>query len=371
MSEHFVGLLSGTSMDGIDAVLCDFATRPPRIIAARTEHYSPDLRVLLDRMRENPDSLPVADLAELDGLLGDAFANAVIELLAESGLAASDVHAIGSHGQTVLHRPEACPPHTLQIGDPHRIAARTGIRTVADFRRADLAAGGQGAPLAPLIHQVLLASSDENRVVVNLGGIANITVLTDHGDVRGFDTGPANCFVDLWYRQHQAGSFDRNGAWAASGRVDSDWLSTLLDDPYFSRQPPKSTGIEYFNAAWLTSRLPSWAHSRPADIQATLLALSIETLAQAILDLPADQQPAQIIVCGGGVHNAELIRRLKDRLGDRPIASSASFGLDPDFVEAILFAWMARERLTGRPLATPSITGSHQPVLAGVVFEPN
>ena len=357
-------------MDGIDVAVCDFGAHPPAILAARTVAFRPAVRAMLDQLRRDPDHYPSADLARLDAVLGEAFAAAAMAVLADTGRHASEIIAIGSHGQTALHRPEARPPHSLQIGDPNRIAAATGILTVADFRRADLAAGGQGAPLAPLLHQALLADPQENRVVVNLGGIANLSILPARGGVSGFDTGPANCLLDHWYRQHHDGRYDRNGAWATSGRCDADWLARLLDDAYFGQAPPKSTGIEYFSPAWLADHLPAWAHERPADIQATLLELSAASIARAIQSLPAEHRPARVIACGGGVHNARLLQRLGDSLGSVPVVSSATLGLDPDHIEAMLFAWLARERLAGRPLPTPSITGSRHAVLAGVVCQP-
>ena len=357
-------------MDGIDAVLCNFGPQPPAVLAKRTVPFEPQLRALLDQLRADPDRFPSAALARLDTLLGDAFAAAALAVMADADLAPEHIRAIGSHGQTALHRPQSRPPHTLQIADPHRIAARTGVLTVADFRRADLAAGGQGAPLAPLLHQALLANTTENRVVVNLGGIANISVLPANGAFSGFDTGPANCFLDYWYRQHQSGPHDSNGSWAASGTPDADWLQTLLGDPYFALPPPKSTGIEYFSPAWLRQRLPDWAAQRPADIQATLLALSASSIAQAISALPATQRPRRVIACGGGVHNLALLDELGSALGGLPIESSLSYGLDPDQVEALLFAWLARERLAGRLLPTPAITGATHPVLAGALFAP-
>jgi len=370
VAEYYIGLISGTSMDGIDAVLCDFSPHPPAILAARTLPFEPGQRAMLDRVRQDPDQFPATELARLDALLGDAFAAAALAVLGEAGLEATQIQAIGSHGQTVLHRPEANPPHTLQIGDPHRIAAATGILTIADFRRADLAAGGQGAPLAPLIHQALLSDPNENRVVVNLGGIANISVLPARGGLSGFDTGPANCFLDLWYRRHHEDRFDRAGAWAASGQADPDWLGELLADPYFQLPPPKSTGIEYFSPAWLDRRLPDWAEQRPADIQASLLAFSAHSIAQAVQGLPAEDRPKRVIACGGGAHNPLLLERLGRALGGLPLASTADFGLDPDYVEALLFAWMARERLAGRALPTPAITGAARAVMAGAIFAP-
>lgn len=370
MAEYYIGLISGTSMDGIDAVLCDFSTRPPAILAACTQPFAAEPRALLDRLRQDPDHFPATELAYLDTLLGDAFAAAALAVLADAAIDRKLVQAIGSHGQTVLHRPAASPPYSLQIGDPNRIAAATGILTIADFRRADLAAGGQGAPLAPLLHQALLASPQENRVVLNLGGIANITVLPAAGGVSGFDTGPANCFLDLWYRQYHGGRHDDGGRWAASGQVDADWLEVLMADPYFRQPAPKSTGIEYFSPSWLQARLPHWAETRPADVQATLLAFSIRSIVEAIQALDAEQQPARVIVCGGGVHNARLMEGLATSLPTARVGSSAEHGLDPDQVEALLFAWLARERLAQRALSTPSITGARHPVLAGAVVAP-
>ncbi|MFP4334476.1 MAG: anhydro-N-acetylmuramic acid kinase [Wenzhouxiangella sp.] len=371
MPEYLVGLISGTSMDGIDAVLADFATSPPQILACHTSPFEATLLAELDAIRDDPDHFPARRLARLDAMLGDAFAAAAIRVIDQAGKTPADIRAIGSHGQTVLHDPDHQPPATLQIGDPHRIAGQTGILTVADYRRADLAAGGQGAPLAPLLHQALLASPAENRAVVNLGGIANLTLLPAAGGVSGFDTGPANCLLDQWYRAHRPGRFDNNGVWAASGRVDEPWLTALLADAYFARQAPKSTGIEYFSPGWLGARLPAWAADRPADIQATLLQLTVETIAQALDALPPGQRPDRVIACGGGVHNQTLMQQLGQRLAPTPLASSAACGLDPDQLEALLFAWLARERLAGRPVATQTVTGSRHAVLAGAIFQPS
>ncbi|MBS3745401.1 MAG: anhydro-N-acetylmuramic acid kinase, partial [Wenzhouxiangellaceae bacterium] len=236
MSTIYIGLISGTSMDGIDAVLIDFAGSRPQAVAAETCPCPAKLRAALDQLRVDPDAFTAARLARLDAEVGQAFAEAAVKLMDKAGASADEVRAVGSHGQTVLHRPDDAFAHTLQIGDPSRIAAHTGIDVVADLRRADLAAGGQGAPLAPLIHQVLLAHSSENRVVVNLGGIANVTLLPAAGGVSGFDTGPANCFMDDWCRTHHPDQgrdgktprFDADGRWAASGSVDKAWLAELM-----------------------------------------------------------------------------------------------------------------------------------------------
>ena len=309
MADYFVGLISGTSMDGIDAVVVDFSSSPPTLLSAATFEFDPGLRQQLDRVRSDPDNYPVARLARLDAEFGDALATAARTIIDSSGLTRADIKAIGSHGQTILHRAEADPPHTLQIGDPHRIAERTGITTVADFRRADLAAGGQGAPLAPLLHQALLASDEEFRIVVNLGGIANITLLEPHRPVSGFDTGTANCYLDLWYRRHHAGRFDRDGAWASNGQVDEHWLSSLMSDPYLALPPPKSTGIEYFSPDWLDRRLPDWADQRRPDIQATLAEFTARSLAEAVR-AASGRTLDRLILCGGGIHNLDLVRRI-------------------------------------------------------------
>jgi anhydro-N-acetylmuramic acid kinase len=364
MAGFHVGLISGTSMDGIDAVVVDFSQRPPRLLAAHTQDFDAPIRNLLDRLRLDPDHFPLNELGCLDAMLGDALANAALQTIEMAGLEPGTIAAIGSHGQTVLHRVHSQPAHTLQIGDPARIAEKTGITTVADFRRADVAAGGQGAPLAPLIHQAVLSSPDESRVVVNLGGIANLTHLAAGQPLIGFDTGPANCFLDLWYRRHRRERFDVAGAWAAGGRIDADWVGQLLQDPYFRLEPPKSTGIEYFSAQWLEQRLPHWANARPQDIQASLAEFSAISLAEAIRPF----EPDRVLLCGGGVHNTDLCRRIGALLPDYPIEATDAHGLPADQVEATLFAWLAAERLAGRRIPTASITGAQHPVLLGAVF---
>ena len=370
MADLYAGLISGTSMDGIDAVVVGFESHQADVRSSITLAFDPQTRAELDRVRNNPDHYPVAELARLDARLGEVFAQAALQAIAKAGLAPAEIKAIGSHGQTIIHRPGPGEPlpHSLQIGDPHRIAALTGIPTVADFRRSDLAAGGQGAPLAPLLHKALLASPDEDRVVVNLGGIANITLLPANGPVRGFDTGPANCFLDAWYRRHHSDRYDRNGEWAASGQVNADWLEALMQDDYFSQPAPKSTGIEYFSIRWLEQRLPGWAEQRPADIQATLAELSARSLSEALAHA-CPNSPARILVCGGGVHNRDLIERIA-RPAPSPVQSSADFGLDPDAVEAVLFAWLARKHLAGEHIDTRTITGARHCIQPGLMALP-
>lgn len=374
-NHYFIGLISGTSMDGIDAVLADFAGDRPEPIAAATFQYPDALGRALDELRRDPDAFPAARLARLDTEVGHAFGEAVNGLLANAGISSRNIRAVGSHGQTVLHRPDDEFAHTLQIGDPSRIAALTGIDVIADLRRADLAAGGQGAPLAPLIHQALLASADENRVIVNLGGIANITLLPSEGGISGFDTGPANCFLDDWYRAHRAGQsrdektlrFDAGGQWAAGGSVDQTWLEELMQEPYIHRRPPKSTGIEYFSPAWLKKRLPEDAEDRPAEIQATLAEYSAASLV-ANIERFVPYRPDRILICGGGVANTDLVQRIRTRLSGIPIESTADHGIAPDFMEATLIAWLAHEFTAGRPINTPPITGARHPVRLGALW---
>ncbi len=366
--EYFVGLNSGTSMDGIDAAVVDFGADPPRVLAALTQPFEPPIISVLSGLRQNPVEFPAGKLARLDALLGDALAEAALVAIRAAGIGLDDVAAIGSHGQTVLHQPDQQPPNTCQIGDPHRIARATGLVTVADFRRADLAAGGQGAPLAPLLHDALFRATDEARAVINLGGIANLTRLIPGQPLQGLDTGPANCLLDLWYRRHHSGSLDEGGRWAATGQVDPAWLAQLMSDPFIHRAAPKSTGIEYFSPAWLEARLPTWANQRPADIQASLAEFTAASVAKSVLQPGAAAQ--RVLLCGGGVHNVDLVERLRARLSDCLVESTAVHGLDPDHLEAVLFAWLARRRLAGQRCDTRSVTGAQATVLVGSVFEP-
>jgi anhydro-N-acetylmuramic acid kinase len=300
----------------------------------------------------------------LDTAVGQFIATAVNALLDQSGLDRSAITAIGSHGQTIAHAPDGDEPASVQIGDANVIAERTGITTVSDFRRRDIAAGGQGAPLAPAFHNAVLRSRDETRVVLNLGGIANITVLPADPDapVTGFDTGPANCLMDLWARQHLGKPCDEGGQWAASAAPDAQLLERLLDDPYFEQPPPKSTGTQYFSRQWLTGRLGA-AKLAAEVVQATLLALTVRTISDAIEGHAADC--GRLLVCGGGANNTALIAGLAGRL-NRPVETTGDYGIDPQWMEAMAFAWLAGEALSGRRGNQPSVTGAASPRVLGV-----
>lgn len=367
MAGLFLGLISGTSADGIDAALASFDPAP-KLHAARTTRYPEALRRRILDLAQGDGRISLDELGALDVEIGRAFAAAAQELLAAQDLPPGSITAIGSHGQTVRHRPNGATPYTMQLGDPNLIAEITGIATVADFRRRDVAAGGQGAPFAPAFHAAMLARNGTMRVVLNLGGIANITVLPGTPDVPivGFDTGPASCLMDAWAEQHLGTPFDRDGAYAASGRIDEALLNRCLADPYFALPPPKSTGREVFHPAWLRAQLAGTSIA-PADVQATLLALSARSVADAIQRHATGA--TEVLVCGGGVHNPVLMAALSSALAPLPVRSTAELGVDPDFVEAMLFAWLARERLAGRPAVDVArVTGANGARVLGAIY---
>ena len=361
----YIGMISGTSRDGVDAALVRFHAGTPEILAALCLPYPSDLAGELSSLifaGQRPERIA---LKELDRKLAEHFSETVDRLLEKAGVNSNEVTAIGSHGQTVWHEPDGPMPVSIQLGDPDRIASNTGIVTAGDFRRADIEAGGQGAPLAPLLHRALFRPATGSRVVLNLGGIANISIIDEKGEVSGFDTGPANCLLDAWIQSVRAERYDSEGEWAAGGKVDRDLIKALLLDEYFLKPAPKSTGIEYFNLSWLEQiGAPGGLTAR--DVQATLTELSAVSIANAILPF----EPADVLVCGGGVHNTWLLARISAHLQGIPLNSTAASGLDPDWVEAVLFAWLARERLAGRMLDTRSITGARQAVLLGDIAHP-
>lgn len=363
----YLGLMSGTSADGIDAALVRFpdaGTPRCQLVHAHTFDWSPPLADALIRLAQTQAPIDLDQIGQLDARVGQAFGIAARTLLAQAGVSAHRVAAIGSHGQTIRHRPGADPAFTWQIGDANRIAEITGITTVADFRRRDIAAGGQGAPLMPAFHVAMLGTAGEDRAVLNLGGIANLTLIPATGLVLGFDTGPANALMDAWCRQQRGLAFDANGDWAASGQVHPTLLQRLHADPWFALPPPKSTGREYFHLAWVADALDGLTLS-DADVQATLLELTALTVSEALLT----HQPGtrRLIVCGGGLRNGRLIARLRMRLPDVVVESSAVWGLDPDYLEAMGFAWLARQTLAGLPGNRVDVTGARGPRVLGAI----
>jgi anhydro-N-acetylmuramic acid kinase len=360
----YIGLISGTSRDGVDAALVNIEDQKTDLLHAFCKPYPAALRTDIDSMVAKGERPEKGKTLHLDEQLGRFFARTANELLEQAGVEKRDVHAIGSHGQTVWHDPDNPRPVSIQLGDGSAIARSTGITTVSDFRKADLRAGGQGAPLAPLLHKELFHSADERRAVLNIGGIANITWLETDGNVSGFDSGPGNCLMDAWIEKCQGEAFDRGGSWAASGTIRKDLLEALLADDYFSKAPPKSTGIETFNLPWLWQKLEGF-EADSEDIQCTLAELSVRTI---VKELESGKPPGRVLVCGGGVHNNYLMYRLRKHLAETPVVSTINHGSDPDWVEAILFAWLARERLAERPQNTPPITGAREPVLLGRIY---
>lgn len=368
-TELYLGLISGTSADGIDAALVRFEDAASglrcELVHGRTFPWDPALRAQLVALGQGADTVSLDALGSLDGRTARAFADAATALLEDAGVPRGRVRALGSHGQTIRHRPQADPPFTWQLGDGNVIAERSGIDTVADFRRRDVAAGGHGAPLMPAFHAALLGSPHEDRAVLNLGGIGNFTLLPVAGDVRGFDTGPANALMDAWCERHTGRPYDAGGALAASGHVDAALLARLLAEPWFALPPPKSTGREQFHLDWLQAQLGDGVPS-PADVQATLLELTARTVADALQ--MTQPETRRVLVCGGGVHNAALMARLAAHLPQAVVESTAVHGLDPDYVEAMGFAWLARETLAGRPGNLPAVTGAAGRRILGTVF---
>ena len=366
----FLGLISGTSADGIDAALVRFAddtaNARPELVFGRTYAWEPALRARLVALGQQSAQLTLDEVGELDVRIGRAFADTANAALADSGVNRAAVAAIGSHGQTLRHRAHGDLPFTLQLGDPSSIAERCGVTVVADFRRRDVAAGGHGAPLVPAFHAATLHAAGEDRAALNLGGIANLTLLPAQGAVRGFDTGPANGLMDAWCLRHTGHAFDDGGAFAATGHVDNALLGRLLDEPWFELPPPKSTGRDQFHLDWVDSKLAG--KESAADVQATLLALTVRSVVDALRACQASTQ--RLIACGGGVHNPVLMQALSAAMPGLSVESSAAHGLDPDSVEAMAFAWLARQTLAGRPGNLAAVTGAAGPRVLGGIYPP-
>ncbi len=377
-AELFIGAMTGTSIDALDLCLCDFSTSQPRLIAHHQQPLDATLTAQLKRLARgiNSESIydsPAIDAIDLLGMadrrLAEITAAGVARLLGQAGLSAKAVRAIGSHGQTVRHRPDwREAAFTLQLGDPSRIAELTGITVAADFRRRDMAAGGQGAPLAPPAHAALFPPSPEGRIVINLGGIANASILHPGQEPIGLDTGPANTLMDAWHSRHRQAPFDRDGQWAASGTAHPVLLEHLLNESFFAAPAPKSTGPEHFNLGWLERLGGKWIETLPAeDVQATLLELTVESIARALSRWQTDRPGMPITLCGGGAYNGRLVKRLGERLA-APVESSAALGLAPECVEGAAFAWLARQLLSGQPGNAPSVTGAAGPRLLGGIY---
>ncbi len=367
----YIGLMSGTSIDAVDGVVLEFTQVGGCTRAFASHPFDPALRAELEALQSpGPDELARAALAA--NRLADAYADVVAELLHCAGLRPADVAAVGAHGQTVRHRPDL--GYTIQLLNAPRLAERCGIAVVADLRNADIAAGGQGAPLVPAFHAQVFGHASERRGIVNIGGIANLTVLpatvaagAAPPAVLGYDTGPGNTLLDAWYRRHTGAAFDRDGDWARQGQTNAALLAAWLEDPYFSLPAPKSTGRDHFNLEWLQAALHRAAPPpRPQDVQATLLELTASTIAQACRQAAVQR----VFICGGGAHNGRLMERLRQLLAPILVESTAALGIDPLAVEACAFAWLAARRHARLPGNLPSVTGARGERILGVLAEP-
>ena len=361
MSELYIGLMSGTSLDGVDAALVDFSKGRSELLATHFLPYPDALRAEALALN-TPGEDEIHRASMLANAISRLYAAAVLALLEDTHCEASAIAAIGSHGQTIRHRPDC--GYTAQISQPALIAEQTGIRVVADFRMRDIAAGGQGAPLVPAFHAGCFRDPSKNRVILNLGGIANVTYLPAAGAVLGFDTGPGNLLMDMWCLRHRGAAFDAAGAWAATGKVIDSLLADMRNDAYFARQPPKSTGRDDFNERWLTrfklDRFPA------VDVQATLLELIVLTIGDAVHRFCPDTH--DLYACGGGASNTHLLQRLQTSLSDVSVATTAQLGLHPDWVEAVAFAWLARQTVLGLPGNLPEVTGARGSRVLGAIY---
>jgi anhydro-N-acetylmuramic acid kinase len=366
MTELYIGLMSGTSLDGIDAALVEFKGNQLQLIEFEYQAFSDTIKYQIRQISDANAMIFLQDYGAMDTQMGLLFAQTIKTLLAKANIPASEIRAIGSHGQTIYHEPNTRLPFSLQIGDPNIIAEKTGITTIADFRRRDIAAGGQGAPLVPAFHQAVFGHETEHRCVVNIGGIANITILPPASEstaVIGFDTGPGNVLIDQWIQKHQRLNYDKQGEWAKSGAINHELIERLKKDPYFQADPAKSTGKEYFSLAWIYENIRVTDY--PAqDIQASLCYLTAITITDAIKKYaPATEQ---VLICGGGIHNNYLLQLIEQNL-PCPVSSTELYGIHPDHVEAIAFAWLAKQTLHNLTGNLKEVTGaSHNLILGGI-----
>jgi anhydro-N-acetylmuramic acid kinase len=359
-SQLFIGIMSGTSLDGVDAALVAFENGSCQLQDTHFLAYPESLKTELLALH-TPQHNELETASTLGCRLAHLYADAVKQLLSKANVNAADISAIGCHGQTIRHRPEL--GFTLQIGNNALLAELTNISVVGDFRSRDLAAGGQGAPLVPAFHKAMFASTDKNRAIVNIGGIANVTILTKSGDVLGFDTGPGNMLLDSWTKLNTGQDYDKGGAWAATGTVLQILLSGMLAEPYFAMPPPKSTGRDLFNDHWLKQH-QLYPHLRPQDLARTLVALTAHSIHDALALMDIDE----VYVCGGGAHNILLMNELQALLGDTSVSTTEALGVGVDWVEAVAFAWLAKQTLENKPSNLPEATGAAGARVLGAIY---
>lgn len=366
--EYYIGCISGTSLDGLDLALLDFSKNSPKVAYSECATIPPDLQSELGKLC-SPGPNEIERLGRADVEFGMFIGNCINRLIAKHSIDREEIRAVGSHGQTIRHRPDINHPFSMQVGAISAIAETTGITTVGDFRMADIMVGGQGAPLVPAFHHQVFSSNEYQRLIINLGGISNLTVLPkgDTAQIQGYDIGPANTLLDRWTETHLGKSYDESGKWARSGKLLPSLLADMLKDEYFSRPTPKSTGREYFNMQWLEQF--KIENQKPEDIQRTLLELAASTVVAAVIQ-EKNHQPTEIYVCGGGAHNTFLLERIEALSGAPHIGKTDALGIPVDDVEAAAFAWLARETLEGRPGNLPSVTGATKPKILGAICHP-
>lgn len=368
-SQLYIGLMSGTSLDGVDAVLVDFSSAFPQLLGTHMEPMKAELRNELLALTQPGDN-EIDRMGRADVLFADLQVQVIRQLLNKCQVSPTAIRAIGSHGQTIRHRPDFDTPFTLQIGDPSRMVEQLGIDVIADFRRRDMAAGGEGAPLVPAFHDAYIRHPGKNRAVVNIGGIANVTLLNQ--DTRqptlGYDTGPGNVLMDAWIEHHLGRSYDLNGIWAKSGQIDQELLDQLLATPYLQLPPPKSTGRELFHLQWLQDHIEALDKPMaPEDAQATLLELTARSIADNLMALSLPS--LEIYLCGGGARNLQLVQRLKTLVSPHFLSTTDSLGLPCEWLEATAFAWLAKACLERRSGNLPAVTGANGTRILGAIYQ--
>ncbi|MDD5373455.1 MAG: anhydro-N-acetylmuramic acid kinase [Sulfurimonas sp.] len=368
MDEFYIGVMSGTSLDGIDIAFCEIKPHSFELLYSAAYPFDKELKVDILSAINTPTTLK--SIGELDTRLGKMYADAIENFIYEKKIDKHKISAIGLHGQTLWHEPNSEYPFSMQLGNPSVVTAQTGVRVVTDFRQKDIALGGQGAPFAPAFHNYLFSKLNGNVAVLNIGGMANLTILGD--ELIGYDTGCGNVLIDYWISQNNSVTYDEDGKWAKSGVVNTDLLKLMLKEPYFSKEAPKSTGRELFNGKWLKRQLELFSlkrggnsHIKNRDVQATLLELTVHSIANEVKKTSTDL----LIVCGGGVKNSYLMERLKNELSGIEVVSSDECGVSSEFMEAMAFAWLAYERVHKRCVKLSSVTGASKDSILGAIYE--